>query len=484
MPVEKESRKYTSFVVPDGQYEFLYAPFGLCNSPAVFQRFINQIFRELIRDGVVLTYVDDIIVPSANFEVALSGLEKVLCVAERFGLDINWGKCKFLQTRVEFLGLIIENGSTRPTEHKTEAVMRFPQPKTIKQVQSFLGLTGYFRKFIKNYALIARPLSNLLKMNVKFEFGAKEKEAFDKLKFILSEKPLLRLYKQKAETELHTDASMYGFGAILFQKCDNDGALHPIYYASGKTTDAEAKYTSYGLETLAIIKALRKFRVYLLGINFKIVTDCQAFALTMNKKDLCVRVARWALLLEEFSYTIVHRPGKNMIHVDTLSRNPLPHSMLISESEESMVARIRRAQREDVNLRDIYTLANKGERDGYVVRSGLLYKENEGDLQVIVPKCLQAQVARHAHENGHFAAKKTEALIKRNYWFPNMRKIVETIIRNYVNCILANRKTGKLDGYLNPISKGHVDISYRPPRTASFDEKKISPHFRCRGCIL
>jgi len=188
------------------------------------------------------------------------------------------------------------------------------------------------------------------------------------------------------------------------------------------------------------------------------VTDCQAFALTMNKKDLCVRVARWALLLEEFSYTIVHRPGKNMIHVDTLSRNPLPHSMLISESEESMVARIRRAQREDVNLRDIYTLANKGERDGYVVRSGLLYKENEGDLQVIVPKCLQAQVARHVYENGHFAAGKTEALIKRNYWFPNMRKIVETIIRNCVNCILANKKTGKLDGYLNPISKSHVPL--------------------------
>lgn len=141
-------------------------------------------------------------------------------------------------------------------------------------------------------------------------------------------------------------------------------SIYSIYYASGKTTDAEAKYTSYELETLAIIKALRKFRVYLLGINFKIVTDCQAFALTMNEKDLCVRVARWALLLEEFSYTIVHRPGKNMIHVDTLSRNPLPYSMLISESEESMVARIRRAQREDVNLRDIYTLANKGERDG------------------------------------------------------------------------------------------------------------------------
>lgn len=305
--------------------------------------------------------------------------------------------------------------------------------------------------------MIARPLSNLLKANAKFEFGTKEKEAFDRLKFILSEKLVLKLYRQKEETELHTDASMYGFGAILFQKCDDDNAL-PIYYVSGKTTDAEAKYTSYVLETLAIIKASRKFRVYLLGITFKIVTDCQAFALTTNKKDLCVRVARWALLLEEFDYVIVHRPGKNMIHVDTLSRNPLPCSLLINKSEESIIARIRKAQREDASSRDMYTLADKGQSDGYVVRGGLLFKETKGDLQVIVPKCLQSQVARQAHENGHFAVEKTEALIKRNYYFPNMRNVGEKIIRNCINCILTNKKTGKLDGYLNPISKGHVPL--------------------------
>lgn len=187
--VHKESRKYTSFVVPDGQYEFRYTPFGLCNSPAVFQRFINRIFRKLIRSGVVLTYVDDLIIPPSDFEAALSDLKKVLCIAENFGLNINWKKCKFLQTKVEFLGHIIENGSTRPNKSKTEAVTKFPQPKTIKQVRSFLGLNRYFRTFIKNYALIARPLSNLLKMNAKFEFGAKEKEVFEKLKFILSEKP-------------------------------------------------------------------------------------------------------------------------------------------------------------------------------------------------------------------------------------------------------------------------------------------------------
>lgn len=252
-----------------------------------------------------------------------------------------------------------------------------------------------------------------------------------------------------------------------------------MYYASGKTTDAEARHTSYELETLAIIKALRKFRVYLLGIAFKIVTDCQAFALTMNKKDLCVRVARWALLLEEFDYVIVHRPGKNMIHVDTLSRNPLPSSMLIDESEESIVVRIRKAQREDTNLQKIYSLATNGRSDGYVVRGGLLFKESDGEVQLVVPKCLQSQIVRYVHGNGHFAVEKTEALIKRNYWFPNMRNVVEKSVRNCINCILSNKKAGKLDGYLNPIPKGHVplDLSYRSSWTASLDEEEIPLYF-------
>lgn len=170
-----------------------------------------------------------------------------MSVAENFGLDIHWKKCRFFQTRVEFLGHIIEDEATHPTENKTEAVMKFPQPKNVKQLQTFLVLTGYFRKFIKNYALIAKPLNNLFKADMKFEFGTKERKAFDQLKFLLSHKPVLKLYKQKAETELHTDASMYGYDAILFQRNDSDSILYPVYYASGKTSDAETKYTSWKL---------------------------------------------------------------------------------------------------------------------------------------------------------------------------------------------------------------------------------------------
>jgi len=133
---------------------------------------------------------------------------------------------------------------------------------------------------------------NLLPGNTEFRFESNEMQAFQRLKHALSDKPVLRLYKQGAETELHTDASKFGYGAILLQRDQIDNNFHPIYYASGKTTLAEEKYASYELEVLAIIKALKKFRVYLLGNPFKIVTDCKAFTLTMKKKDLCVHVAR------------------------------------------------------------------------------------------------------------------------------------------------------------------------------------------------
>lgn len=235
--------------------------------------------------------MDDLIVPAQDYEKALDNLKEVLNTASEVGLIINWKKCCFLQNKVEFLGHVIENNCIRPSTNKTKVVMSFSEPKTIRQLQSFLGLAGYFRKFIPKYSIIARPLTNLLKANVKFSFGELERDAFTQLKLKLSENPVLSLYRVGAETELHTDASKYGYGAILLQRNNDAQLLHPVYYASGKTTPAEEKYTSYELEVLAIIKALKKFRVYLLGISFKLVTDCRAFMLTMSKKDLCVRVA-------------------------------------------------------------------------------------------------------------------------------------------------------------------------------------------------
>nr|XP_012232667.1 PREDICTED: uncharacterized protein LOC105678149 [Linepithema humile] len=407
---------------------------------------------------VVLTYIDDVIIPAADCESALMNLRRVLSVASQTGLEINWKKCNFMQRKVEFLGHVIEDGRVQPSQRKTKAVQKFPKPENMRKVQSFLGLTGYFRKFIPGYSLIARPLTNLLRANTKFRFEKDQVNAFERLKVTLSNKPVLSLYRLKAETKLHTDASMHGYGAILLQRDNNDNCLHPVFYASGKTTDLEERYTSYELEVLAVVKALVKFRVYLLGIEFKIVTDCRAFALTMNKKDLCVRVARWALQLEEFNYTIEHRPGRNMAHVDALSRNPLPTCLLVDEDESAVTAKLRRAQETDPEIMRVMWLAEQGKIEGYAIRDGLLFKDDGVDVRLVVPKSMAYQVIRQAHARGHFAAGKTEAIVKRDYWIANLRGKTEKVVCNCIDCILAEKKQGRQEGFLNTIDKGDVPL--------------------------
>ncbi|GFW08421.1 hypothetical protein TNCV_1657351 [Trichonephila clavipes] len=299
VPMDPNSTKYTSFVTHEGQYEFLRVPFGLSNSPSVFQRFIYTVFRKLIRDNILIVYMDDLLIPSQN-----------------------------------------------------EAE----------------GLTSYFRKFIPNYARIARPLSDLLRDNVKFKFGPTEIASFQELKNILSENPVLHVFQQGYPLELHTDASSLGFGAVLLQKSD-DGLFHPIHYFSRKTTVQQEKYSSYELEVLAIIEALKKFRSYLLGTKFKMITDCDAFQKTMHKKDLPAKIARWALMLEEFDYEVCHRPGRQMKHVDALSRYPI---MMISSHD--ITQKIKEAQNKDEFISQLKSTIKITPSDEYFLKNEILYK--------------------------------------------------------------------------------------------------------------
>ncbi|GFT27265.1 hypothetical protein TNCV_5140621 [Trichonephila clavipes] len=157
--VDEDCRKYTSFIVPDGQFEFNKVPFGLSTSPGVFQRYVSSIFRDLTRKGIVISYLDDLVIPAKNEQEGLEKLKIIFEVAKKYGLEIKFKKCQFLKRKIEFLGHIVESGTIKPSPTKTLAVRKFPEPTTIKQVQSFLGLTGYFRKYIKDYSKIAKPLA-------------------------------------------------------------------------------------------------------------------------------------------------------------------------------------------------------------------------------------------------------------------------------------------------------------------------------------
>lgn len=449
--VEEKCTKYLSFVTHNGQYEFTKTPFGLCTSPSVFQRYIYAVFRELLADKTLVIYLDDIIIPSRDEHEGLLKLQRVFQVASDYGLQINFKKCQFLNRNITFLGYSLANGQIRPSEEKTKAVMNFPEPKNAKSIQSYLGLTGYFRKFIPNYAQIAKPLSDLLRNNTPFKFGPEQVNAFQHLKTALSKDPVLHIYKQGAPLELHTDASSLGFGAVLLQKSD-DGCFHPIHYMSRKTTPQQEKYCSYELEVLAIVEAVKKFRTYLLGTKFKIITDCEAFKKTVNKKDLPPKVARWAILLEEFDFEVVHRPGKQMKHADALSRN----AVLMINSCNEVTKKIAIAQNNDEYIGTLKQLVNQGDT-AYVIRNDILYKIVEDKELLVVPSSLQTEIVRNAHEkNGHFSTSKTEDIVKKEFYFPHMHKCVENVIATCVPCILINRKKGKSDGLLHPIPKEDV----------------------------
>lgn len=439
--VKENSRKYTAFVTHEGQYEFLKCPFGLTNSPSVFQRYIYNVFRQLLKYNTVVIYMDDLIIPSENEVQGIEKLKLVLQTAAEYGLELNIKKCNFLKREIDFLGYRIANGKLHPSPLKTKAVINFPEPKCVKDVQSYLGLTGYFRKFIEHYSVIAKPLSDLLKKYAKFEFDNNARYAFNKLKNILTTEPVLSIYDPKCETEVHCDACLDGYGAALMQKSMADNQLHPVYFYSKKTTAAERKYCSYELEVLAVINALKKFRIYVLGIPFKIVTDCKAFELTMEKKDICTRIARWAIMLSEFDYEIEHRKGSRMKHVDALSRNAI-----VMITQDSLTHKIIQAQETDEHVKAIKEILKSKPFDGYLTKNGVLYKCVNGNDVLVVPEEMQIGIIRAAHEKGHFAVKRTEENLSNQFYIPQIRQKIEKCISNCVPCILINRKRGKQDG--------------------------------------
>lgn len=257
-----ESIKLTAFVTPNGQYEYLKMPFGLKNSPAVFQRFINSIFRDMIDDRKIIIYMDDILVATEKFEEHKDLLKAVLeRLAER-ALELNLAKCRFGYDEIDYLGYTVSRTGIRPNGSHIKSIQNFPIPTNPKQLQSCIGLFSYFRRFVPSFSQIAKPLQNLLRRNSQFDFDEKCLDAFLELKSRLVQSPVLAIYSPGRETELHCDASSIGFGSVLLQRQD-DKKLHPISYFSKTASSAESKYHSFELETLSIIYALRRFRPYL-----------------------------------------------------------------------------------------------------------------------------------------------------------------------------------------------------------------------------
>ena len=450
--VAEDSIKYTAFITPFGQFEYLRMPFGLKNAPARFQRYVNEVLSDLIKSGNVIVYMDDFLIATDTWEKHLEVLNEVYRVLIQNCLELRLDKCRFGYEKIEFLGYIISEKGIQPSENGIIAVKDFPTPKNVHDVQRFLGLSSYFRKFIENFASIAGPLYALLKKGATFKFDRPQMDAFETLKRKLIESPILSIYNPGDLTELHCDASSQGFGAVLLQR-KADNRFHPIFYFSKRTSEVEARYHSYELETLAIVYALKRFRIYLQGIPFKIVTDCNALVMTLNKKDINPRIARWALELQNFDYNTEHRPGKRMAHVDALSRI---NSILVVE-DNTLEFNLTVCQAQDDKIKELRSRLEK-EQDGlYEMRNGLVYRKKGNKLMFYVPRTMEQELLHRYHnEFGHFGADKTYAILQESYWFPEMKTKIRAHIQNCLKCISFSKPSGRIEGFVHGIPKGNV----------------------------
>ncbi|UYV72084.1 hypothetical protein LAZ67_9001766 [Cordylochernes scorpioides] len=261
--VDESDREKTAFITPDGLFEFKVMPFGLCNAPATFERMMDGLLKGL-RWTICLCYLDDVVVFADNFSDHLARIEAVLNCFKKVGLRLNPSKCSFGASKIKILGHQVDQNGIRPDDEKIKAITEFPAPNNLQQVRSFLGLSSYYRRFIRNYADIARPLNALLSKGTKFEWNTAQEGAFRKLKIALTSKLVLGHFDDDAPTELHTDARRYGIGAMLAQKQGSDEKV--IVYASRTLLRAEQNYSTTERECLAIIWAIGKFRPYLFPI--------------------------------------------------------------------------------------------------------------------------------------------------------------------------------------------------------------------------
>ncbi|XKL60483.1 hypothetical protein PGB90_007540 [Kerria lacca] len=318
IPVYEKDIPKTAFSTENGHYEYLRMPFGLKNAPASFQRMMNSILQNLI-GKICFVYLDDIIIFSTSIENHNFDLKTVFNQLRRYSLRIQPDKSEFYLTQVKYLGHIVSIKGISPDPEKTSKLKTYPQPKNIKEVQQFLGLAGYYRKFVPNYSSISKPLTLLLHKNCKFEWNNQTQEAFSKLIKILTSDLLLQYPDFSKTFYLNTDASNFAIGAVL-QQHSKENQLLPISYTSRTLNKAELNYSTIEKETLAIVWSVKYFRPYLFGQNFKILSDHKPLQWLFKVNDPGSRLLRWRIKLEEYNYTISHVSGTQNSVADALSR--------------------------------------------------------------------------------------------------------------------------------------------------------------------
>ena len=441
--MDPASREKTAFVTHAGLYEYTTMPFGLCNAPGTFQRLMECVLRGL-NWQIALIYLDDVLVYSQNFEDHLHHLRLVFDRFREAGLKLKPSKCHFGQKEVNYLGHVITTEGIQPDPKKVKVVQEYPAPKSVKEVRAFMGLTNYYRKFVKGFAQVASPLHDLTKKGASFLWTEDCQKAFDTLKKALTEAPILAYPDFTQSFQLATDASNDAKGMVLGQK--QNGREVVIAYAGRKLNPAERNYSVTEREALAVVEGVKQFQHYVYGRQFTVLTDHSAVRWLMNIKEPTGRLARWALLLQQHDFTIQHRSGPTNGNADALSRRPYESVVAALDQPGVQVDRVRDAQRRDHTLADIISylekesLPNNSAAAKAVLHSiDNYYLDPDGLLchiwvpggrrvpgirsQLVIPTSLRQEILIGGHDDplaGHLGVNKTYEKLRERYYWPKM----------------------------------------------------------------
>ncbi|GFW01224.1 retrovirus-related Pol polyprotein from transposon 17.6 [Trichonephila clavipes] len=321
--IHPEDREKTAFTSGQGLWQFKVMPFGLCNAPATFERLMETVLKGLTFEACLI-YLDDVIIGGRTFEEHLQNIRKVLSKLSDANLKLNPSKCKFFQKEVNYLGHIISAEGVRTDPEKVSAVKNWKRPENLRELRSFLGLCTYYRKFVKGFSNIARPLHKLTESKQKFQWTKECEDSFLQLKEALTSSPILIYPQPDKPFILDTDASNESVGAVLSQEID--GQERVVAYWSKCLSKPERNYCVTRKELLAIVKAIEHFHHYLYGQKFLLRTDHASLTWLMNFRNTEGQVARWIQRLNEYYFDIRHRKGSSHGNADALSRRPCPEN--------------------------------------------------------------------------------------------------------------------------------------------------------------
>ncbi|XP_049335604.1 uncharacterized protein LOC125802248 [Astyanax mexicanus] len=418
----------TAFVTTRGHYEYLVMPFGLRNAPSVFQAFVNDVFRDMIGQFVIVS-IDDILIYSDSFENHVHQVRQVLTRLLEHQLYVKGEKCEFHLPSTTFLGYIISPTGITMDDHKVEAVVSWPRPRSVKDLQNILGFANFYRRFIRNFSSIAAPLTALLKGATKtLTWSSQAEQAFQTLKDSFTSAPILKHPDPSQPFVVEVDASETGVGAVLSQRLGDPQKLHPVAFFSHKLTPTERNYGIGDRELLAIKLAFEEWRHWLEGANypFMVLTDHKNLEYLNSAKRLNPRQARWSLFFSRFDFSITYRPGSRNGKADALSR------MYTDEAPQDTSS-------ETILQPGVVVSSIRWEVDDEIERAlqDIEIPSQCPSDKLYVPVNFRDRLITWAHSSitsGHPGETRTQQLLLNRYWWESMSSDVHKFVPSCSVC--------------------------------------------------